>query len=459
MNSINDIEYSDFNNKNTLEYDIHNDTNIDIDIENFLNSKDTNALDNFLKSDNINEKDKASFTPEEKVEIHNQCLNDPYMSIPQMNALKYDMLINGQQVPVKVNTKDGKYTLIDGKNRLKALQELGMDTHFEIVDIAEKDIYSYRRSLNKFRTKYSKSQLACYAAEEKESLIKKNRVLLSKKMKDIKKGEFIKIDENIDTNKCLALTWGVNHDYIAKATEIRNKNKAEFEFIKKGEKKLLHSYNELFKDKQAKEEITPEELIVNYENIAGNKLSELEKNYIDFLSSSIMTRERAIETVIKKLKQEYNDFKPELLSDNQKYKKLIDEFLDFYKKEYDESKYKTLEKLLKDKKLLKIGNKEKISFEGKIEELMKVLDDQEKEKVSRIISLNEEKVKRPIPEEKSLYGNIRYFIKNNYPYAIGENFGLDIYNSIAQVSKDRSLTFQDVLEDIMKNHKDSQHAN
>jgi hypothetical protein len=429
------------------------------DLEDAIENEDSKAIEDYVKRVNSDENITTSFTPEEKVEIHEQCKNDPYMEMPQMNALKIDMLINGQTESVKVIEKDGKYTLIDGKNRLKALQELEMDTHYEIVDIPEKDIYSYRKSINKLRKRYSKSQLACYAAEEKNGLINTNKKKLSKKMKQIKTGVLPEIDENIDTNKYLARTWGVNHDYIAKATEIKNKNETEFEDIKNGEKKLLHSYNELFKDKQTKEDITPEELIDDYENIAGNKLSELEKNYIDFLSSSIMTRERAIETVIKKLKQEHYDYKPELLSDNQKYKKLIDEFLDFYKKEYDDDKFQELEKKLKKNKLMTINKNEKLSFEAKVEELNKVLNDQEKDKLSRIISLNEEKAKRPIPEEKSLYGNIRYFIKDNYPYAIGENFGLDIYNSIAQVTKDRSLTFQDVLEDIIKNHKDSQHAN
>ncbi len=448
-------DMTEVNSLSLFDSDMIDDDNIDL--EEVIDSIDNKSMKK--NTFEIKNQEKPLIKAGDEVKIHKQCLNDPYMSEPQMKALKYDLLINGQQESVKVVEKDGEEIVIDGKNRLKALQELEMDTFYEIVNISEKDIYSYRKSLNKIRKRYSKSQLACYAAEEKEALIKKNKMLLSKKMKELKKGNLDIIDDNIDTNKYLAQTWGVNHDYIAKATEIMKMNKSEFELIKKGEKKLLKSYKELKTGFNQKESLSPDELLKNYEDSTGRKLSELESNYIGFLGSSIIPKEKAIKTVINKLKQEYNDFKPEMKSQNQQFNDLTNEFLDFFKKEYDDEKYQELVNRLNDNNLLKISKKEKFSLENRIDDIKMILKDNEKVKLSRIIDLNKERIKQPIPEEKSLNGKIKYFIRDNYPYSIGSNIALDIYNDLLKVSEVRSMSMKEIFNDIKKKVEEGEYAN
>jgi hypothetical protein len=86
----------------------------------------------------------------------------PDMDIDEYAILKLDIRDNGLKVPILL----WQGQLIDGRHRLKACQELGIEPRFETVDCPEEELSGLVWSLNRVRRQLSHSQRAMIAATE-----------------------------------------------------------------------------------------------------------------------------------------------------------------------------------------------------------------------------------------------------------------------------------------------------
>jgi hypothetical protein len=86
----------------------------------------------------------------------------PDMDIDEYAILKLDIRDNGLKVPILL----WQGQLIDGRHRLKACQELGIEPRFETVDCKEEELSGLVWSLNRVRRQLSQSQRAMIAATE-----------------------------------------------------------------------------------------------------------------------------------------------------------------------------------------------------------------------------------------------------------------------------------------------------
>ena len=86
----------------------------------------------------------------------------PDMDADEFACLKLDIRDNGQKVPILL----WQGQLIDGRHRLKACQELGIEPRVEAVDCPEEELSGLVWSLNRIRRQLSHSQRAMIAATE-----------------------------------------------------------------------------------------------------------------------------------------------------------------------------------------------------------------------------------------------------------------------------------------------------
>ena len=130
--------------------------------------------------------------PDDKVDIHPAANIMPMMSEEQFKALKASIQKNGRlQDPIEM--LEGK--LLDGRNRLKACQELGIVAHAVEVECSAPNDYVISR--NATRRQLNANQLAVIAVRQKEHLMQ----------------GFIP-SKNLKTRDFLAKTIGVNPRYI-----------------------------------------------------------------------------------------------------------------------------------------------------------------------------------------------------------------------------------------------------
>jgi ParB-like chromosome segregation protein Spo0J len=93
------------------------------------------------------------------MEIHEVCNIFPMMSPKEFEDLKEDIAENGVLMPIW--TYHGK--VIDGRNRVKAVEELGLGIQYKTKEWRgrECELVSFVVSLNKHRRHLTQSQLAC----------------------------------------------------------------------------------------------------------------------------------------------------------------------------------------------------------------------------------------------------------------------------------------------------------
>jgi len=99
-----------------------------------------------------------------KVRIHRYANAFPMMGGSAFGQLKDDIVENGQSFPIIINKEDG--LLVDGRNRLKACTELGIEcSSIEVDFVDDAAIYSYIESNNKHRRHLTSGQRAAMATE------------------------------------------------------------------------------------------------------------------------------------------------------------------------------------------------------------------------------------------------------------------------------------------------------
>lgn len=90
------------------------------------------------------------------------CSLSPEMNDEEFVAFKEDIRLRGQQVPIVL---DSSGRVIDGRKRLRACQELGIEPKTVTINIGPNESPAdVARSLNLMRTHYTPAQRAIYAA-------------------------------------------------------------------------------------------------------------------------------------------------------------------------------------------------------------------------------------------------------------------------------------------------------
>lgn len=176
------------------------------------------------------------FSSDEVYPIHELRENDAEMNADQFNALKLDLLTYEQIVPITLHRdSNGKLSILDGRARVKACKENGMTPLYTIYTGKDDMLYEFIKSKQIHRAHYSKDQLACYAAEAKESVQKNNRDLLSIKMKALANNSG-KTEElpKISTQEFLSNMFGVGKTYILDAEKIFKADLKLFASVKSG---------------------------------------------------------------------------------------------------------------------------------------------------------------------------------------------------------------------------------
>ena len=138
--------------------------------------------------------------PDDKVEIHPAAKIMPMMPKEQFEALKASIKKAGKlQDPIEM--LEGK--LLDGRNRLKACQELGIVAHAVEIKCAAPNEYVISR--NATRRQLNANQLAVIAVREKEHLL-----------------QGFTPSKNLKTRDFLAKAVGVNPRYIQDALKFKD---------------------------------------------------------------------------------------------------------------------------------------------------------------------------------------------------------------------------------------------
>lgn len=156
----------------------------------------------------------------------------PMMDAEAFAALKQDISQRGQRDPIVF--LDGK--VLDGRNRLKACQELGIEPDECEIEECDSPI-AYVLSANLHRRHLTSSQRAAIAAEALPMLEAE-----AKERQRLSKGQGIKVDKELPTLKNgdgkaveqAAKLVGTNRQYVQDAKKIKAETPDLFEAVKAG---------------------------------------------------------------------------------------------------------------------------------------------------------------------------------------------------------------------------------
>lgn len=184
-----------------------------------------------------------------QVEIHPAATIFPMMGKEAFEELKRDIRDNG--VKVWLTFYDGK--LIDGRNRLKAMQELGIDwTHYsEEIDVRDDfDPTKYVLSTNLHRRHLSTSERAAIAANLLDVFADeaKERMKLNNASKEI----FPESQKGQARDKA-GEALNVSGRSVEKAKQVKAKDPELFESVLRGETSVSEAYEKVSPPKPPKE--------------------------------------------------------------------------------------------------------------------------------------------------------------------------------------------------------------
>lgn len=168
----------------------------------------------------------------------------PLMQPDAFVSLKADISKNGLLMPVVV--LDGK--ILDGRNRFKACQEVGVSPAFETYQ--GNDPLGYVISVNKERRHLTPSQKAACAvnclplleieAKKRQLRTAENRNLVNQKIDE--QEQVHKQPQSLDQAADL---FGTNRQYVADAKKIQKESPCLFEKVASGEKTLTAAKHEV----------------------------------------------------------------------------------------------------------------------------------------------------------------------------------------------------------------------
>jgi len=177
----------------------------------------------------------------------------PMMDDEDFKSLKTDIEVNGQQIPIAVY----KNQILDGRNRYKACQELGINPLIKVLE-DKTDPLDYAVSVNIKRRNLNRSQRAFIAQKlgpfyEKQAKERQRahggtapgKKSLTPKMEGVISGE---------ATAAAGKAVGVSRSYVAAAKKIAESNPEMVEQIKSGELSIPQAELKIKKDENYKKE-------------------------------------------------------------------------------------------------------------------------------------------------------------------------------------------------------------
>ena len=194
--------------------------------------------------------------PDENVEIHPAANIMPMMSEEQFEALKASIKKAGKlQDPIEM--LEGK--LLDGRNRLKACQELGIVAHAVEIECEAPNEYAISR--NATRRQLTANQLAVIAVRQQENIL-----------------QGFTPSKNLKTRDFLAKAVGVNPRYIQDALKFKD-DKETLDKISNGELNIAQAKKQKAPPQKEKsywgDEVVVSKLLEEYPDKKCDKLVDI----------------------------------------------------------------------------------------------------------------------------------------------------------------------------------------
>ena len=213
-------------------------------------------------------------------EIHPAALLSPAMTDDEYRELVSSIERSGLLVPIELY--EGK--VIDGRHRLKACEELGVDP--ETIDIELSDDTTpvlYVCDLHQ-RRNLSTAQRAAMAAIREEELVKIGK---AKRQQNLKQGDEVpevtnsSFRENTGkSRKIAAEAAGVSENSVQVAAKIKKESPELFEEVKDGKKSLNKAAMELKERKAQEEPCKPKPPKCGAEKVSCHALVDETKQWI-----------------------------------------------------------------------------------------------------------------------------------------------------------------------------------
>lgn len=174
------------------------------------------------------------------MKIHKAATALPDMTAEEFAALKADIETNGLLCPVE--RYEG--AVIDGRHRLKACKELGIEPEFVDVDLCGQSPASYVWSLNGARRHLTASQRAAVAVD----MLPQLRTEAKQRMSDGGKNKGVGLIPPLETGKArdkAAEIVNVDPTYVSKAEKLKNESPEAFAKVKAGEITITQANREI----------------------------------------------------------------------------------------------------------------------------------------------------------------------------------------------------------------------
>lgn len=182
--------------------------------------------------------------------IHPAAKSIPEMLPDDFAGIKADIEARGLIVPIE--TYDGQ--LLDGRHRLRACQELGIEPRTLEVDLNGMSPAEYVWSVNGARRHLTASQKAAVAVEMLPELEKAAKERQGTRTDLEHSGKNSGMLDSGEARKKAAALVGVNPHYVSDAARIKKESPRLFDEIKSGEKTIVDARKQERKERQAANE-------------------------------------------------------------------------------------------------------------------------------------------------------------------------------------------------------------
>lgn len=177
----------------------------------------------------------------EELKPHRLAKKFPVMKEKEFEDLKKDIRDNGQKVPIICF----KGRIIDGRNRYRALQDLGIEPLIVEYKGKEEDLEKHIDSLNLERRHLSQAQIACVAALETIAAEDVDKEILDKL-------GLVRGSKTLSAHK-LAQKYEISKRYVESAKKLLREFPEGFKEVFEGRKNFLNVYKTDGETKSKKE--------------------------------------------------------------------------------------------------------------------------------------------------------------------------------------------------------------
>lgn len=211
---------------------------------------------------------------EENIDIHPMANVMPMLQEHEFKLLVKDIQTNGQKEPIVIYEEK----VLDGRNRLKACQKLGLDIQAVKLD-EEIDPVQYVKSMNVHRRHLRPAQLATLAVNDMETRARPVRGKL----------------RNI-----VAREYGISPRLIQSAKQLKGKRPDLFEMVLNGEKKNLT----IPSDDAGRKSATPlseRDFIIKLLELFPSEMKDILEEFLEELSGE---QQKIVDERVRELRQE-----------------------------------------------------------------------------------------------------------------------------------------------------------